>query len=137
LAKRQPAWQNRVIKAVKAVDCWWTTSEWGVDRRTGAIAVLVERDRCHDDRVASTVTKVWWWRVVAPSRMFLVDPRKGNDENDGTTMATALRTFAEQKRRSGTLAEGVSVNQRGARSAARRFVRTLPTVAEKIRNKTG
>jgi hypothetical protein len=45
-----------------AFDYWFTTAEWGSDRRTGTFAVLVERQRQHGDRPGKEKT-VWDWSV--------------------------------------------------------------------------
>jgi hypothetical protein len=79
-----------------AFDYWFTTAEWGSDRRTGTFAFLVERRRKPEDRPGKAST-VWNWVVVNS---------KGGD-----------------------IVRGVAQNQRGARSAVREFVRTLPDVA--------
>lgn len=51
------------MPGAKSFDYWFTTSETGTDRRTGAYARLIER-RWHDgDRAGKNLT-VWDWAVL-------------------------------------------------------------------------
>ena len=46
---------------VPAVEHWWTVSEWGADRRTGARVYNIERPRRDGD--PGKHYTVWDWRV--------------------------------------------------------------------------
>ncbi len=89
--------RRRSEPLVEALSMWFTTAEWGTDFRTGAIAVLQERERTPEDRPGKNVT-VWDWRVHGP--------RRGNDRAE--------------------LGRGTAQNQGGARLAARKIIRELP-----------
>jgi hypothetical protein len=104
--KRQPAWQNREVKVVKAFERFWTDSEWSADERTGTIARLKERSRMPGDKVRGltfATRRVWEWRVQ--------DPKVG------------------------VLNMGLTVTQKAARAAVRRFVRTMPGKIRYVRAK--
>lgn len=52
-----------VSKPRGAFEYFWTSREYSTDKRTGAIAVLVERRREATDRPGRS-SHVWDWRVV-------------------------------------------------------------------------
>lgn len=86
------------MKQKPAIGHWWTTQEWGMDARSGAVAYLRERQRRETDRVGKD-THVWDWRVVYIDRLI----KCADVSHDGTAQ-----------------------NQLGARAAVRKFIRALP-----------
>jgi len=55
--------KKRKHPRLPAFGYWFTTAEWGSDRRTGTFAFLVERQRKPEDRPGKAST-VWSWSVV-------------------------------------------------------------------------
>jgi len=82
--------------STSAIDFWFTSSEWGTDRRTGTAARLTERERRPGDRPGKNGF-VWDWLVYERGGLTLARGVAQNQKGARRAVREFIRTLPDKE----------------------------------------